>query len=58
LPTEKRRKKINESEQKIGQNSTAAQASACDPLGDTTASCNNVALSFSLKEGNNAPGQQ
>ena len=53
-----KKKKSNESEQSIGQNSTIAQASACDSLGDTTASCNNVALSFNLNDGNNAAGQQ
>ena len=52
------KKKVNESEQGIGQNSTTAQAAACDALGDTTASCNNIALSFNLNDGNNAVGQQ
>lgn len=53
-----KKKKSNESEQSIGQNSTIAQAPACDSLGDTTASCNNVALSFNLNDGSNAAGQQ
>ena len=52
------KKKVNESEQGIGQNSTTAQAASCDALGGTTASCNNVALSFNLNDGNNAAGQQ
>jgi hypothetical protein len=52
------KKKVNESEQSISQNSTTAQAAACEALGDTTASCNNVALSFNLNDGNNAAGQQ
>jgi hypothetical protein len=52
------KKKHNESEQEINQNSTTGQAAGCDSLGDTTASCNNVALSFNLNDGNNAAGQQ
>jgi len=53
-----KKKKSNESEQGIGQSTNTTQASACDALGDTTASCNNVALSFNLNDGNNAAGQQ
>ena len=48
----------NEAEQLIGQSTTTGQAADCDSLGDTTASCNNVALSFNLNDGNNALGQQ
>ncbi len=55
---EGKKKKSNESEQGIGQNTNTTQAAACDALGDTTASCNNVALSFNLNDGNNAAGQQ
>ena len=55
---DKKKKKSNEAIQGIGQNTTTAQAAACDSLGDTLASCNNVALSFNLNDGNNAAGQQ
>jgi cell division protein FtsL len=52
------KKKINESEQSIGQNTTTLQDAICDSEADTLASCNNVALSFNLNDGNNAAGQQ
>ena len=48
----------NDAEQFIGQSTSTEQAAACDSLGDTTASCNNIALSFNLNDGNNALGQQ
>lgn len=51
------KKKINESEQGIGQNTTTLQDAICDSEADTLASCNNVALSFNLNDGNNAAGQ-
>ena len=53
-----KKKKSNESEQGIGQNTNTTQASACDALGDTTVSCNNLAFSVNLNDGNNAAGQQ
>ncbi len=48
----------NEAVQGIGQNTETLQASSCGSGEDTTASCNNVALSFNLNDGNNALGQQ
>ncbi len=48
----------NDAEQFIAQSTSTGQAAACDSLGNTTASCNNVALSFNLNDGNNALGQQ
>ena len=48
----------NEAVQGIGQNTETLQASSCSSGNDTTASCNNVALSFNLNDGNNALGQQ
>ena len=53
----KKKKKINEAEQGLGQNTTTAQAATCDALGDTTASCNIVASSFNLNDSNNAAAQ-
>jgi hypothetical protein len=55
---EGKKRTSNEAEQLIGQSTTTGQAADCDALGDTTASCNNVALSFNLNDGNNALGQQ
>lgn len=52
------KKKINEAEQGIGQNSTTLQEAVCESGNDTLASCNNVALSFNLNDGSNALGQQ
>ncbi|MDN5847915.1 MAG: hypothetical protein L0H53_16770 [Candidatus Nitrosocosmicus sp.] len=52
-------KKSNESLQGIGQSTTTAQASDCfSELGDSIASCNNLAFSLNLNDGNNAAGQQ
>ena len=48
----------NEAIQGIGQSTETAQLSECFSGNDTTASCNNVALSFNLNDGNNALGQQ
>ena len=55
---EKKKKKSNEASQGIGQDTETFQASSCGSGNDTTASCNNVALSFNLNDGNNALGQQ
>ena len=48
----------NEAVQGIGQSTETAQLSECNSGNDTLASCNNVALSFNLNDGNNALGQQ
>ena len=48
----------NEAVQGIGQSTETLQASECGSGNDTIASCNNVALSFNLNDGNNALGQQ
>ena len=53
-----KKKKSNEAVQDIGQVSETAQLSECNSGNDTLASCNNVALSFNLNDGNNALGQQ
>ncbi|WP_458721511.1 hypothetical protein [Candidatus Nitrosocosmicus sp. R] len=55
---DKKKKKSNEAFQGIGQDTETFQASSCGSGNDTTASCNNVALSFNLNDGNNALGQQ
>jgi hypothetical protein len=55
---EKKKKKSNEASQGIGQDTETFQASSCDSGRDTLASCNNVALSFNLNDGNTALGQQ
>ena len=55
---EKKKKKSNEAAQGIGQGTETFQASSCGSGQDTLASCNNVALSFNLNDGNNALGQQ
>ncbi len=52
------KKKSNEALQDIEQLSGTAQDSACGSGNDTLASCNNVALSFNLNDGNNALGQE
>lgn len=51
-------KKHNDSEQFIEQPQSTSQSSGCASGNDTTASCNNVALSLNLNDGNNALGQQ
>jgi hypothetical protein len=55
---DKHKKKSNEAIQDLEQFSGTGQASSCGSGNDTTASCNNVALSFNLNDGNNALGQQ
>jgi len=52
-------KKSNDSLQGIGQSTTTGQSSDCfSELGNTIASCNNLAFSINLNDGNNAAGQQ
>ncbi len=48
----------NDAEQGIGQSTETFQAASCGSGNDTTASCNNIALSFNLNDGNNALGQE
>lgn len=55
---DKNKKKSNEALQGIGQDTETFQASSCGSGNDTTASCNNVALSLNLNDGNNALGQE
>ncbi len=55
---DKKKKKSNEAVQDIGQVSETAQLSECNSGNDTLASCNNVALSFNLNDGNNAIAQE
>ena len=55
---DKKKKKSNEAVQGIGQSTETLQGSSCGSGNDTTASCNNVALSFNLNDGNNAIAQQ
>ena len=55
---DKKKKKSNEAAQGIAQDTETLQASSCGSGNDTLASCNNVALSFNLNDGNNALGQQ
>lgn len=53
------KKKVNESEQGIGQSSLTGQDSGCfSELGDTIASCNNLAFTLNFNDGNNAAAQQ
>ncbi len=53
-----KKKKSNDAVQEIGQVSETAQLSECNSGNDTLASCNNVALSFNLNDGNNALAQE
>jgi hypothetical protein len=55
---DKHKKKSNEAIQDLEQFSGTGQASSCGSGNDTTASCNNVALSFNLNDGSNALGQE
>ena len=55
---DKKKKKSNEATQEIDQSTETLQAAECGSGNDTVASCNNVALSFNLNDGNNALGQQ
>ena len=48
----------NEAVQDIAQLSETAQLSECNSGNDTLASCNNVALSFNVNDGNNALAQE
>jgi len=52
------KKKSNDSLQDIIQESSTAESAECLSNNNTLASCNNVALSFNLNDGNNAAGQQ
>lgn len=53
------KKKVNESEQGIGQSAFTGQDSGCfSEAGDTIASCNNLAFTLNFNDGNNAAGQQ
>jgi len=54
----KKSEKSNNSTQGIGQETLTGQDALCDTGNNTLASCNNVALSFNLNDGNNAAGQQ
>ena len=55
---DKKKKKSNEAVQGIGQSTETVQSSECGSGNDTTASCNNLAFSVNLNDGNNALGQQ
>ncbi|WP_458742761.1 hypothetical protein [Candidatus Nitrosocosmicus sp. T] len=55
---DKKKKKSNEAVQGIGQNTETFQLSECGSGDDTVASCNNLAFSLNLNDGNNALGQQ
>ena len=55
---DKHKNKSNDSFQGIDQSTETLQSSSCGSGNDTTASCNNVALSLNLNDGNNALGQQ
>ena len=55
---DKHKNKSNNAGQAIGQDTETLQSSSCGSGNDTTASCNNVALSFNLNDGNNALGQE
>ena len=55
---DKHKNKSNNAIQDIEQFSGTGQDSSCGSHNDTTASCNNVALSFNLNDGNNALGQE
>ncbi len=55
---DKKKKKSNEAIQGIGQNTETYQLSECGSGDDTKASCNNLAFSLNLNDGNNALGQQ
>ena len=52
------KKKSNESFQDIIQESSTAESAECFSNNNTLASCNNVALSLDLNDGNNAAGEQ
>ena len=52
------KKKSNDSFQDITQESFTGESAECFSNNNTLASCNNVALSLNLNDGNNAAGQQ
>ena len=52
------KKKSNDSFQDINQESFTGESAECFSNDNTLASCNNVALSLNLNDGNNAAGQQ
>ena len=54
-----KKKKSNDSVQLLEQSSTTGQDSSCfSRNGETLASCNNLAFTLNLNDGNNAAGQQ
>ena len=55
---DKKKKKSNEAAQGISQDTETLQLSECNSGNDTKASCNNLAFSVNLNDGNNALGQQ
>ncbi|HKR74520.1 MAG TPA: hypothetical protein VJR94_10470 [Candidatus Nitrosocosmicus sp.] len=55
---DKKKKKSNEAVQALGQDTETLQLSECGSGNDTTASCNNLAFSVNLNDGNNGLGQQ
>ncbi|KAF0868029.1 MAG: hypothetical protein AB7V56_03960 [Candidatus Nitrosocosmicus sp.] len=55
---DKKKKKSNEALQDLSQATATGQDSSCGSGNDTTASCNNVAFSLNLNDGNNALGQE
>ena len=55
---DKKKKKSNDAVQVIGQDTETVQLSECGSGNDTVASCNNLAFSVNLNDGNNALGQQ
>ena len=52
------KKKSSDSFQGINQESFTGESAECFSKKNTLASCNNVALSLNLNDGNNAAGQQ
>jgi hypothetical protein len=55
---DKKKKKSNELIQLLEQSSVTGQSSSCGSEDDTVASCNNLAFTANLNDGNNAAGQQ
>jgi hypothetical protein len=53
-----KKKKSNEAIQDVEQFTGTGQASECGSGNDTLASCNNLAFSLNLNDGNNALGQE
>ena len=52
------KKKSNELLQLLEQSSVTGQSSSCGSEDDTVATCNNLAFTANLNDGNNAAGQQ